>query len=83
MKLSYITFRSVTYAQKAERILKKAGLECTLQRTPKELSIRGCGYCLGLRPGQILQAAQLLTGEKVDYGKLYALTAEGYEELHL
>ena len=83
MKISYITFRSVTYAQKAERILKKAGLECTLQRTPKELSVRGCGYCLRLRPGQIMHAAQLLTGEKVDYGKLYTFTAEGYEELHL
>jgi hypothetical protein len=83
MKLSYITFRSVTYAQKAERILKKAGLECTLQRTPKELSVRGCGYCLGLHPGQVGWAAQLLDAEKVDYGKLYASTAEGYEELHL
>lgn len=83
MKLSYITFRSVTYAQKAERILKKAGLECTLQRTPKELSVRGCGYCLGLHPGQVGWAAQLLEAEKVDYGKLYASTAEGYEELHL
>lgn len=83
MKLSYITFRSVTYAQKAERILKKAGLECTLQRTPKELSVRGCGYCLGLHPGQVGWAAHLLDAEKVDYGKLYASTAEGYEELHL
>ena len=83
MKLSYITFRSVTYAQKAERILKKAGLECTLQRTPKELSVRGCGYCLGLHPGQVGWAAQLLDAEKVDYGKLYASTAVGYEELHL
>ena len=83
MKQSYITFRSVTFAQKAERILKRAGLECTLQRTPKELSQRGCGYCLGLQPGQIGRAAQLLDAEKVEYGKLYFNNADGYEEIHL
>ena len=83
MKQSYITFRSVTFAQKAERILKKAGMDCTMQRTPKELSQRGCGYCLGMRPGQIIRAAQLLDAEKVDYGKLYAVSLDGgYEEIH-
>lgn len=84
MKQSYITFRSVTFAQKAERILKKAGLDCTIQRTPKELSQRGCGYCLGLRPGQVIQAAKLLEAENVEYGKLYTVSFEGrYEEIHL
>jgi len=74
----------VTFAQKAERILKKAGLECTLQRTPKELSQRGCGYCLGMRPGQVIRAAQLLNRENVDYGKLYAVNPEGgYEEIRI
>ena len=29
-----ITFRSVTYAQRAEQLLKKAGFRCYLQRTP-------------------------------------------------
>ncbi|MBP3478347.1 MAG: DUF3343 domain-containing protein, partial [Oscillospiraceae bacterium] len=43
MKYYYITFRSVTFAQKAERALKRAGMDCTMQRTPRELSQRGCG----------------------------------------
>ena len=84
MKQSYITFRSVTYAQKAERILKKSGMECTIQRTPKELSHRGCGYCLGMHPGQISRAAQILNHEKVEYGKLYATGIDGsYDEIRL
>lgn len=84
MKQSYITFRSVTYAQKAERILKRSGMECTIQRTPKELSKRGCGYCLGIQPRQITQAAQILNRENVEYGKLYATGMDGsYEEIHL
>ena len=44
-----ITFRSVTLAQKGERALKQAEIFCSLQRTPKMLSERGCGYCLRLR----------------------------------
>ena len=44
-----ITFRSVTLAQKGERALKQAEIFCSLQRTPKMLSERGCGYCLRIR----------------------------------
>ena len=35
MKFYYITFRSVTYAQRGEQILHKEGIRCTLLRTPK------------------------------------------------
>ena len=64
-----ITFRSVTFAQKGERQLKKAGVNCTMQRTPKELSERGCGYCL-----------EILREKQVSFGKVYALTEDGRPE---
>lgn len=84
MKFYYVTFRSVTFAQKAERVLKRSGVDCTIQRTPKELSQRGCGYCIRLRPGQAMRAKQLLDAEKLDYGKVYGVRADGgIEELHL
>ena len=84
MKFYYVTFRSVTFAQKAERVLKRSGVDCTIQRTPKELSQRGCGYCIRLRPGQAMRAKQLLDAEKLDYGKVYGARADGgIEELHL
>lgn len=83
MKYYYITFRSVTFAQKAERALKRAGMDCTMQRTPRELSQRGCGYCLKLRPGVVFQAKQLLDTEKLDYGKVYGIRSDGgIEEMH-
>lgn len=84
MKFHYITFRSVTFAQKAERALKRGGLECTMQRTPKELSQRGCGYCLKVRPGAIIRAKQILETDGLDYGKFYGVSSDGsIEELHL
>ena len=75
-----ITFRSVTFAQKAERALKKAGISCALQRTPRELSARGCGYCLRLRSVDAMAAVQLLREQDIGYGKTYALSDSGKPE---
>ncbi len=72
-----ITFRSVTFAQKGERLLKKAGIDCTMQRTPKELSKRGCGYCLRLQAKDAMTAVELLNDNAVSYGKFYAMTEGG------
>lgn len=72
-----ITFRSVTFAQKGERLLKKAGIICALQRTPKVFSERGCGYCLRLRSRDTEDAVELLKKNHVPYGKVYEWT-EGH-----
>ena len=77
MKFYYITFRSVTFAQKGERALKQAGLDCVLQRTPRELSGRGCGYCLRLHPGVALRGVQILEEQKLEYSKFYAVRGDG------
>ena len=78
-----ITFRSVTVAQKAEKLLKTANLFCSLQRTPKILSERGCGYCLRLRERDGARAVAILKEHSVPYGKVYALTEEGMGEVTL
>ena len=78
-----ITFRSVTYAQKGERLLKKAGIPCALQRTPKELSKRGCGYCLRLQGRDALKAAQQLQEAQLPYEKMYAISDDGRPEERL
>ena len=75
-----ITFRSVTFAQKAERALNKANIACTMQRTPRELSQRGCGYCLRLRAADAMAAVQLLREQQISYGKTYAITDNGKTE---
>jgi hypothetical protein len=75
-----ITFRSVTYAQKGERHLKKAGIPCTLQRTPKELSKRGCGYCLRLQGRDAIRAAEYLQQAQLPYEKMYAIQDNGRPE---
>ncbi len=75
-----ITFRSVTFAQKGERKLKGVGIACSLRRTPKELSERGCGYCLGLQGTDVLRAVQLLRETQTAFGKVYSLSSGRPEE---
>lgn len=84
MKNYYITFRSVTYAQRGERILRRGGVECVLQRTPRWMEERGCGYCLRVRPGDALTCLELLRSGSVPFSKVYGQTDSGrVEELPL
>lgn len=79
-----ITFRSVTFGQKAECALRSAGIPCTLRKTPKTISARGCGYCLQLRPVDGPAALHLLQSKQIGYTGIYLLSGDGnVEEIKL
>jgi hypothetical protein len=75
-----ITFRSVTYAQRGEKVLRSGKISCQMQRTPKHLTERGCGYCLRLSETDALKGVMLLRREKLAYEKIYALLEYGRTE---
>ena len=79
-----ITFRSVTPAQRAEEALHRVGIECRVQRTPKWMEEKGCGYSVRLRQDDLMTAAALLRQSGIGFKKAYALTDGGTpEELRL
>lgn len=80
MKTFCITFRSVTPAQRGERALRQGGIDCVLQRTPRRMEERGCGYCLRLRAGEIQSALERLHSSGVTYSKVYTLGENGTVE---
>lgn len=75
-----ITFRSITFAQKAQRLLRREMMETILQRTPAGLSDRGCSYCLGLRERDMTGAMALLRREHLLTGKIFSRNGEGQWE---
>ena len=76
-----ITFRTLTQAQRALRVLERAGYTVTLRRAPAKLSASGCGYAVALRK-QANQAAQLLKERGLWTGKLFRLEEGGeYREV--
>lgn len=82
MKKYYITFRSVTYAQRGAKILKRSGMDCLLRRTPKIITSNGCGYCLQIQAADVSEAMMLLHGAQLQYGKVYAMEhGDSYEEI--
>lgn len=80
MKSCLITFRSVTPAQRGEAVLRRAGLECSLQRTPRWMEEQGCGYSLRVRCQDAVAAVELLRSNQISYRKLYLRRENGSVE---
>lgn len=80
MKFYFITFRSVTFAQRAEALLTRNNMRCTLQRTPRWMEEQGCGYALKLWTKDVIPAVELLRGEQVPMRKIHAQRGDGQLE---
>ena len=80
MSYYYITFRSVTFAQRGERVLREGKIRCTLQRTPRWMEEQGCGYCLRLWTKELAPAAELLARGGVPLRKIYVQKDQGQLE---
>lgn len=77
MNVYFITFRSVTLAQRGESVLTGAGQGCTLARTPRWMEERGCGYSLRLRCDDIGRWTELLRRRGVEFRKIYLRDIDG------
>lgn len=80
MRMDFITFRSVTPAQRGQKLLQSVGIAAALQRTPRWMEERGCGYCLRLRPEDTMRAVELLRENRLAFSKIYAGADGGVEE---
>ena len=77
MSMYFLTFRSVTFAQRGERVLNSAGYHCTLQRTPRWMEEQGCGYALRIWTGEIRSVLRLLEQERIPVKRLYLQDLDG------
>ena len=78
-----ITFRSVTPAQRGESALRREGIACAVQRTPKALADQGCGYSLRVKYHQLSRATEILRQKGIAYRKTYCMQNGIPEEVHL
>ena len=77
MKNFFITFRSITFAQRAEKVFTKNGISCSIRRTPRWMEERGCGYGVEARLGVLSRGLELLKAEGIPFRKHYALDRDG------
>ena len=80
MKFYYITFRSVTFAQRGEALLSRNNIHCSLQRTPRWMEAQGCGYCLRLWTKEPGRALELLEEARIPMRRVYFQRSDGILE---
>lgn len=84
MKDCYITFRSITAAQRGESVLRRARIDVVLQRTPRWMEEQGCGYSLGIHQQNVNETAMILKKAGIAYRKIYIQEENGaFEEWQL
>ena len=74
MRVYYLSFRSVTFGQQAERLLRSAGVSCSLRRSPRWMEEQGCGYALRLRTEEIDPVTQLLRDHQIPMRRVYVIS---------
>lgn len=77
MNVYFITFRSVTLAQRGERLLTEEGIQCTLQRTPRWMETQGCGYALRVRTVALTRILQILKQNRITLRRVYLQREDG------
>ena len=80
MALYYITFRSVTFAQRAEKLLNRKSIRANLMRTPRWMEEQGCGYALKLWSNDILQVRNHLQENQIQLRRIYLQKEDGTME---
>ena len=80
MKNTWVTFRSVTPAQRGEMMLRRNGVSCVLRRTPIWMQEKGCGYTLQIRFADTDFSVRLLRENKIEFKKLYMIGENGTAE---
>ena len=80
MKPYYITFRSVTYAQRGEKLLTQNNIRCSLLRTPRWMEVQGCGYALKVWIKDLYPAVALLRENNVAIRRTYLQMEDGQLE---
>ncbi|MBE6925569.1 MAG: DUF3343 domain-containing protein [Ruminococcaceae bacterium] len=84
MRYCFITIRSLTAAQRAERALRRSGIRCMLQRSPRWMEEQGCGNGLRVDCEDLTQAITILRGSRISYNRAYLRQENGVmEELTL
>ena len=72
-----IMTRSLTYAQRASRLLERSGITATIMRTPQSVSGSGCGYCVSVPYKHGVKAVKMLDEAGLRRGEVYISDADG------
>ena len=72
-----LMFRSLTYAQRAARLLERTGITATITRIPRTAAVRGCSYGVLVSPARYDRAMEALSSGGLAPERIYMRNADG------
>ena len=76
-----IIARSVTYAQRMQRVLARAGIRCQIFRAPRELTELGCAYAVRVAMSDLTAALTTIHRESLDPVQIFLYQRGIYQEV--
>ena len=76
-----ILARSVTYAQRMQFALERAGLRCQIFRAPRELTDLGCAYAVRLAAADLADALTVLHRAALDPVQIFFFFCGVFQEV--
>ena len=76
-----IIARSVTYAQRMQRVLARAGIRCQIFRAPRELTELGCAYAVRIAVSDLPGALTALHRDGLDPVQIFIYQQGQYQEV--
>ena len=76
-----IIARSVTYAQRMQKALARAGVRCRIFRAPRDLTDRGCAYAVEIAQRDLSAALPVLHGEALDPVQIFLTQRGAFREV--
>ena len=81
MEQSLIIARSVTHAQRMQKLLGRSGIRSGIFRAPRELTDLGCAYAVQIQRPDLTQALMLLHRERLEPVQIYLEQKGFYREV--
>lgn len=75
-----ILARSVTYAQRMQRALMRAGVRCRIFRAPRDLTDLGCAYAVRVEAYDLPVTMTVLRREALPPVQIYVFRNGSYQE---
>lgn len=76
-----ILARSVTYAQRMQRSINRAGIRCQMFRAPRDLSDSGCAYAIKVEPVDLANALRAVYGTALGPVQVFLYQNGTYREV--
>ena len=76
-----ILARSVTYAQRMQRVLERAGVRCRIARAPRDLTELGCAYAVRIAVSNLPEALSALHKDRLDPVQIFIYQQGQYQEV--